>query len=347
LKTISFYFIQCLIVISFALSTTTNAQQTLYGDSITMGDGLIYTWVHYNAGGTRDLIAVSLTPEAFNNLPSSSVSESLALPRLGTDTLFNHIYLNWNPGGHPPPGIYTLPHFDFHFVMVSNAERQAVIPGLDPVVITSEFRPLDYIPDSNPPMSVPAMGTHYVDSTSPEFHGQTFTKTFVYGFYRGKMFFLEPMITRAYFLTNPNDLLDIKQPVSYLRTGYFPTRYTIIYDAVSQRYNIILRDFVFRISPIGIQNIGLNIPTDFAVYQNFPNPFNPVTNIKFDIPRYSFVKLIIFNSLGQEIDALVNQELTAGSYKVDWDAANFPSGVYYYKIQTNEFQEAKSMMLIK
>jgi len=96
-----------------------------------------------------------------------------------------------------------------------------------------------------------------------------------------------------------------------------------------------------------INPVSSEIPEQFILSQNYPNPFNPVTNIKFDVPRKSFIKLIIFNSLGQQINELVNQELTAGSYKVDWDAANFPSGVYHYKIQANEFQSIKSMILLK
>jgi len=328
----------------YGLSCTTNAQQTLYGDTAALGNGIVYTWAHYNAQGTRDLIGLSLTQGVLTNLPPFEREQTLSFPRLGTDTLFNHVFLNWNPFGHPPPGIWNLPHFDMHFMMVSIAERQAVVGGKDSVLLP-QYIPPDYFKETE---VVPQMGSHWADSTSPEWHGQTFTKTMIYGFYRFQMFFLEPMITRAYLLTNPNDSLIIKQPAQYLRTGYFPTRYTISYDASNQRYNIVLRDFVFRMgNPVGIQNIGVNIPDNFTVYQNYPNPFNPTTKIKFALPTSSFAKLVVYDMLGREMETLVNEQLNAGTYEADWSADKFSSGVYYYKLITGEYTETKKMILIK
>jgi len=98
---------------------------------------------------------------------------------------------------------------------------------------------------------------------------------------------------------------------------------------------------------IGIQMISLNIPKQLSLYQNYPNPFNTATNIKFDIPKKSFVKLMIYNSLGKEVSRLVNEVLNAGSYKADWDANRYPSGVYFYRIQTEDFVKTKSLVLLK
>jgi photosystem II stability/assembly factor-like uncharacterized protein len=93
--------------------------------------------------------------------------------------------------------------------------------------------------------------------------------------------------------------------------------------------------------------ISSEIPNKFNLLQNYPNPFNPVTNIKFDIPKKSNVKILIYDILGREIDVLFNESLNAGSYQADWDASNFPSGVYFYKLVTEEFSESKKMILIK
>lgn len=98
---------------------------------------------------------------------------------------------------------------------------------------------------------------------------------------------------------------------------------------------------------IGIQPISSEIPKQYSLSQNYPNPFNPVTNINFDIKSKGFVKLAIFNSLGQEIANIVNEELSVGKYKADWNASNYPSGVYYYKITAGDFSETKKMILIK
>ncbi len=98
---------------------------------------------------------------------------------------------------------------------------------------------------------------------------------------------------------------------------------------------------------IGISSNGNLIPMQYLLFQNYPNPFNPVTNIKFNIPKRSNVKISIYDILGKEISVLVNEELNSGTFEVNWDASNFPSGVYFYKIETDEFSESKKMVLVK
>ncbi|HMQ80958.1 MAG TPA: SBBP repeat-containing protein [Ignavibacteria bacterium] len=98
---------------------------------------------------------------------------------------------------------------------------------------------------------------------------------------------------------------------------------------------------------IGIEPSGNNIPESFTLHQNFPNPFNPVTNINFDLPLSSYVKLSVFDITGREIETLVNENLKSGTYKADWNASNLPSGVYFYKLEAEGFTETKKMMLVK
>ncbi len=99
--------------------------------------------------------------------------------------------------------------------------------------------------------------------------------------------------------------------------------------------------------PIGIQQISTEIPEAFTLHQNYPNPFNPTTKIKFEIPKSSFVTIKIYNALGKEITTLANENLNAGIYSVSWDASAYSSGIYFYKIITNEYSESKKMVLIK
>ena len=82
------------------------------------------------------------------------------------------------------------------------------------------------------------------------------------------------------------------------------------------------------------------------------NPFNPSIKIKFDIPKSSYVKLIVYDALGREIKTLVNGKLNAGRYEVSWpaptgDGSSYPSGVYFYKLTTNEFSDIKKLILLK
>lgn len=100
-------------------------------------------------------------------------------------------------------------------------------------------------------------------------------------------------------------------------------------------------------SPIGIQNITNELPLVYKLYQNYPNPFNPVTNINFDIIRNGNVKIIIYDLLGREVETIVNQEMSPGRYKLDFNAVNYASGMYLYKIVTNEFTDVKKMLILK
>lgn len=103
----------------------------------------------------------------------------------------------------------------------------------------------------------------------------------------------------------------------------------------------------FTANPVGIISLEGEIPQSFRLEQNYPNPFNPVTDIKFALPSASYVKLTVFNILGQEVEVLVNQQLKAGNYKVDWNASNYPSGVYIYKMVSGDYTDTKKMILIK
>ncbi len=89
------------------------------------------------------------------------------------------------------------------------------------------------------------------------------------------------------------------------------------------------------------------IPTRVSLSQNFSNPFSPSTAIRYELPTQSHVILKIFNSLGQEVATLVSQEKEAGRYEVRWDAADFSSGVYLYRLQAGEFVETKKLLLLK
>ena len=88
-------------------------------------------------------------------------------------------------------------------------------------------------------------------------------------------------------------------------------------------------------------------PTENSLVQNYPNPFNPSTSIKYSIINRQFVSLKIYDVLGTEIESLVNEEKNAGTYDVIWNAANIPSGNYYYRLQAGNFVETKKMLLLK
>ena len=89
------------------------------------------------------------------------------------------------------------------------------------------------------------------------------------------------------------------------------------------------------------------IANKYLLLQNYPNPFNPSTTIKYSIPQNGFVKLTIYNLLGEVIATLVNEEKSIDIYEVEFDAVSFPSGIYFYRLQAGSFVETKKMVLIK
>ncbi|NOS84013.1 MAG: T9SS type A sorting domain-containing protein [Ignavibacteria bacterium] len=99
--------------------------------------------------------------------------------------------------------------------------------------------------------------------------------------------------------------------------------------------------------PIGIEPVSGEIPVNFNLQQNYPNPFNPVTKIRFSIPKQSFTKMIIYDITGKEISTLLENNLSAGIYETNFNASDLSSGIYFYKLITEDFTETKKMVLIK
>jgi len=88
-------------------------------------------------------------------------------------------------------------------------------------------------------------------------------------------------------------------------------------------------------------------PTEYLLSQNYPNPFNSTSVIKYSIPKLSQVSIKVFNVLGSEVETLLNEEKSVGTYELDWNAANLPSGVYFYRLQAGDFVQTRKMILLK
>jgi hypothetical protein len=99
--------------------------------------------------------------------------------------------------------------------------------------------------------------------------------------------------------------------------------------------------------PVSIEEPSSEIPTVFALYQNYPNPFNPSTTIRYAVPRSSQVVVKIYDILGRQVAELVNDQRNAGEYSVIWDARNFASGIYYYRMTAGDFVSVKKLVLMK
>ena len=177
---------------------------TFYGPQTKLGKGKVRTFITIAHNGTPKEIGVVFSKGVLDGLPDEGVSLVLPFHHKAMNVVpFQHAYVNWNPHGHPPiPGPYLVPHFDFHFYMISSAERMLISPAspkmdafLDP-----SLWPANYVPT---PGGEPQMGKHWINPGSPEIsYGTPFTYTFIHGSYDAKFIFMEPMITRAFLLGN-------------------------------------------------------------------------------------------------------------------------------------------------
>jgi hypothetical protein len=112
--------------------------------------------------------------------------------------------------------------------------------------------------------------------------------------------------------------------------------------------NVILETAIYdTIPPIGVTGQSSEIPKVYSLDQNYPNPFNPTTTIKFGLPHDGFVTLKIYDVLGNEVYTVDNSYRKAGYYEARFDASNWASGVYFYKLETEGFTSAKKMLLVK
>lgn len=122
---------------------------------------------------------------------------------------------------------------------------------------------------------------------------------------------------------------------------------SIIYGYAVSRYGHVIKlaDSV-QYFLTSVNNIG-NICCEYKLMQNYPNPFNPFTTINFEVPKSSFVKLIVYDALGREIEVLANNFYQSGKHQIVWDAYNYNSGVYFYRLITDNFSDTKKMILLK
>lgn len=231
--------------------------RTTYGKSVALGRGTARAYITM-AGGRPVEVGVALSERALEGLPDAHGSGGhhvmghttfehvLEMPD-GNPTAFRHVLLNWNPGGHEPPGLYDTQHLDFHFYTLENAERLA-IDEADPEFQAKGERmpPADLVPERYilpAPLVFPRMGVHWVDPASPELNGKPFTATFIYGSYDGKVIFAEPMITKAFLESKPQFSAALPQPARGRESGGYPSQYHVRWDAQAKEWRIAISGF--------------------------------------------------------------------------------------------------------
>ncbi len=214
------------------------------GPQVAIGDGFAWTYVKTDANQVPTEIGVRYDGTIMDDLPTEGLLPTeftLALPTEIDVPPYDHITMDWNAHGHPPMMVYDLPHFDYHFYFMNEAERDQISP-----YDSAEFaKPL--LPEHLAPMyletpeGVPRMGAHIIDLMSPEIAGTgSFTHTFIYGKYDGALNFLEPMVTKDLIESKQHIMAEIRQPESWMESGYYPSDYMIHYDEGSDIHSLSL-----------------------------------------------------------------------------------------------------------
>jgi len=152
------------------------------------------------------------------------------------------------------------------------------------------------------------------------------------------------------YLSSSKISIDLKEA---LEKGYTPCTRCKPDDTINANvendsiYDVSDDNFVIDMFPSVDDSSSIGMPEKYGLHQNYPNPFNPITTIKYDIPEKSFTTLKVYDVLGNEIATLVNEEKPIGSYEIEFNANGLPGGVYFYRLQTEEFIETKKMIFLR
>jgi hypothetical protein len=234
--------------------------EVLNGNAVTIGHGSAWAYLTLR-DGVPLAIGVTLSDRALTGLPgvvgpgeraaeaAAAYEYVLQLPALNP-TPYRHIVVRWNPRGHEPAGLYDVPHFDFYFFTISDQERQLIDPR-DPRFDrkaarrpTGEYVPEGYVVSSMPPLA--RTGMPWIGAGTSEVGGQRFTTDFAYGSWDGRMVFAEPMATLAFLKSGADTAAPLAVARAYDPSGYYPSAYSVRYDARRGRHLIALSDFAIR-----------------------------------------------------------------------------------------------------
>ncbi len=230
---------------------------TFYGPTVQFGEGHVRSWANITHEDKPLAIGIEFTEGALHQVHDHNGGTGehghealLQLHQKAAALMpFDHLTMGFMAAGHPPPGIYSVPHFDFHFYKMTLSERLA-IPAYPAALAAFNNNPAaGYLPPlyAKAPAGEARMGAHWMDVTSPEFNGQPFTYTFVYGSYDGKVNFLEPMATLAFLESGTTVHKAIRQPQLFDPANtYYPTRYNIWKNGSNNRHYLALDEMVWR-----------------------------------------------------------------------------------------------------
>jgi hypothetical protein len=191
------------------------------------------------------------------------------------------------------------------------------------------------------PLRAKATGMRFNDEVINTVYGNYTAKKFLieYGLYIHILFYDYPIVVRADTSWLAQNVWMVKEIIPSTKIDLNSIGYPVTYPIPGNMYELAI--------PTGIRNISSEVPGNFNLYQNYPNPFNPVTKIKFDISKVGQAFLSVYDITGREIQKLVNEQLSPGTYEVTFNSGALSSGVYFYKLESGSYSKVLKMTLIK
>ena len=248
------------------------------GESADVGDGTVRAYATTNSAGELSSLGVHVDDDALASVdvdeetPHEEVAAHLSFPEEVDTRQFTFMGFHFNPIGHPPPDIYTVPHFDFHFYMMEEDAVEGVPMGVAAYDLPDEQHPPEYVFEE-PRFIEPEMGEHLLDGTAPEFGDGEFTHTCVYGAYdpgidpeepddttemelegetrevpvfegdgEGRLHFVEPMVTEVFADLDEEMSVEVATPDSFFAEDQYPTEYVLRPDR-SDGVHVVLDGF--------------------------------------------------------------------------------------------------------
>ncbi|MBX0323451.1 hypothetical protein EGH21_10465 [Halomicroarcula sp. F13] len=234
-----------------ALSTRTAAHpkpenhDVVWGDDVGYLDGVVQTYATTNPQGALSSLGVYVDADALAAFDDDALGVHLGLPSSVDTHQFTFVGFHYNPEGHPPPDVYTVPHYDFHFYVVPEEMVEGILGGPATFDLPDAQTPTDYqrlpVIDSDgdgerdTPLVEPHMGEHLADTTGAEFQPDgSFTHTNIYGAYdpdgdgTGQLTFVEPMVTTEFIDgLDEERVVEMKTPDVYAVADEYPTAYVM------------------------------------------------------------------------------------------------------------------------
>ncbi|HEV2129713.1 MAG TPA: hypothetical protein VGR27_01335 [Longimicrobiaceae bacterium] len=213
------------------------------GDVLVLGEGSARSWITLDGEGNPSALGVTLT-EAARSASAALAPARLTLAAGARVAPFDHVEVQWRPGGPLSEDLFEEAHLDVRFSLFSAEGRDALTDSAAAVRVPSLDRvPVSYIPV---PRRVPRLGAYWIDPTTPAYSSPHFSDALLYGFYDGEMVALEPKLSRRLLESRHSLTRGLKLPRSYARPGYYPTRYHVGYDPTTREYTVALEGLVLR-----------------------------------------------------------------------------------------------------